>query len=172
MRQKQASSCNNKCFKKPMYPFPRLRLCHGNVASDYPNLPPGSSSPRQPWASSWEGAGWQANRVMWSVGEMWYLVSEQRYCQNEYVRCLVGKVNLFLSTELLRELDGEREIQNGHKVSSLSTKIHEAPGWTPQRDTNTNAWANTSPSPTPSSPYTHKHDSHCPSAHHTHINTL
>jgi len=50
--------------------------------------------------------------------------------------------------------DGEREIQNGHKVSSLSTKIHEAPGWTPQRDTNANAWANTPPSPTPSSPYT------------------
>lgn len=108
MQQKQANTCNNKCLKQPMHPFPRLSLCHGNVASDSPNLPPGSSSPRQPWASSGEGAAWQANLATWSVAETAYIVSVERSCQTNMWR----KENSILPVKK----------KNGHKVSSLFHK--------------------------------------------------
>ncbi len=168
-RQKQANSCNNKCLKEPMHPFPRLRLCHGNIASDSPNLPPRSSSPQQPWASSGEGAGWQASQVMWSVEETWYLVSVERYC--EMNRCLVGKGELYylgwaVKRVRWRARDSEctQSEQSFHK-EPWSSRLNP---WKSHKHKCMSKHIPLSHSLISFNTQTHKHDSHCPSAHHTH----
>ncbi len=110
----------------------------------------------------WGRAGWQASQVMWSVEETWYLVSVERYC--EMNRCLVGKGELYYLGWAVKRV---RWRARDSEWTQSEQSFHKEP-WSsrlnPWKSHKHKCMSKHIPSPTPSSPSTHKHTNMTPTA--------
>ncbi len=167
-RQKQANSCNNKWLEDPspdsdsMVTSPQIhQICHQDPhPHSNPELPLGKGlvDKQAKSCDQWKRHG---NLNLWRCE---YVRQNELYLQNEYLRCLVGKGELYSIGWAVKRVRWTQSEQSFHK-DPWSSRLNP---WESHKHKCMSKHIPLSHSLISFNTQTHKHDSHCPSAHYTH----